>query len=433
MQRRQWWLLGCVLLVYSDSDLLAPNLTACAKSLGLNDLEKDQLLGGGLSVGLFLVGAPAAFVIGVLADGFVPRLQLLSMILWIGGMGCVLSAMAQNYTQLFLCRSLTGVALAGAMPLTYALAADWFPHRKTLLFSRLDLMGSIGVLLGQTLAGWIGPTLGWRMPFLLVGIPMMIAAVAVWTILWKHEQQVNNHKKHSDTNTSSNNKKQNSYSCKQWSSLFRRPTYWLLLLQGIPGCVPWSVLGTFWPDYLHVNMGYPVEQATGIVLAFKAGVLCGIYGTGRLGQWLYQKSIRYPPMFMLVIGLVRIPLTLQLFNPSLASNNTLLVLLALGSGILAAPTGTLVRAMVSQITEPTQRGMAYASFVLTDDIGRGAGPVLVAHWITVYQGDRRPAFGQGIAQGWLWNSLLAGLTFFTAPRDAQHQRPTLPHQVHLTA
>ena len=462
------WLLLSVLLVYSDSDLLAPNLTKCAESLHMTALERDEKLGGGLSLGMFLVGAPAAFLIGVLADGCLAKTKLLSIVLGIGGTGCVLSGMAATYEQLFLARSLTGISLAGAFPLTYALVSEWYsPDERTLLFSRLDLVASIGVLVGQSVAGWIGPTVGWRLPFVIVGLPMILLSVLVYQVLYKREVTFTtsrNNQNNDDTDTStdmnatiskdkqhnSNSKEgpqhrrqtnddsptisstetaQSSFSIWQWAPLFRRPTYWLLLLQGIPGCVPWSVLCTFWPDYLHVNTGYSVEEATWIVFCFKIGVMVGIWGSGQLGRRLYAMSTKHPPIFMLVVGIARIPLTTQLLYPHRMQPQFLVHAIAFLAGILAAPTGTLVRAMVSHITEPTQRGMAFASFVLTDDIGRGAGPVLVAHWIALAHGERQPAFETAIAQGWIWNSVFAGLTYFTVrrdERDVKHAMQRLP-------
>ena len=62
----------------------------------MNSEERDQWLGGMLSFGLFVVGAPAAVVIGVAADKGVRRVGLLTLILVIGSVGCILSALAQS-------------------------------------------------------------------------------------------------------------------------------------------------------------------------------------------------------------------------------------------------------------------------------------------------------------------------------------------------
>ena len=51
---------GTVSLIFSDQNLLAPNLSQAARSLGLDDAGRDELLGGGLAFGLFVVGGLAA-------------------------------------------------------------------------------------------------------------------------------------------------------------------------------------------------------------------------------------------------------------------------------------------------------------------------------------------------------------------------------------
>lgn len=38
----------------------------------------------------------------------------------------------------------------------------------------------IGISLGQGVAGAVGPRFGWRLPFLIVSVPAMMCAVAVW-------------------------------------------------------------------------------------------------------------------------------------------------------------------------------------------------------------------------------------------------------------
>ena len=77
-------LILCTFLINSDQNLLAPNLSACAADFNLTEIEKDEKLGGGLAAGLFVVGAPAALVIGAVADGSSRRVRILSLLIGIG-------------------------------------------------------------------------------------------------------------------------------------------------------------------------------------------------------------------------------------------------------------------------------------------------------------------------------------------------------------
>lgn len=391
-----------VLLIYSDTDLLAPNLSDCAASFHFSELEKDEKLGGGLSMGVFLVGAPAAFSLGCLADGFVSRTKLLIIILVIGGTGCLLSAVAPNYECLFAARSLTGVSIAGAMPLSYALATGWHrPSQRLIVSSQLGVCSSIGVMGGQFISGTLGSRYGWRIPFVVVGSTILAGAVVLWRYLPQSTTLQSARRRMRQKQT---------LSLSQWSSLLRCKSYWLLLLQGIPGCVPWSVFGTFLPDYLHVNVGYTVAEATLIIVIFNFGVLLGTLVTGHIGQWLYNRSSKYPSLLMVAAGLLRIPLVCHLFDvPQTLGASCRLALVA---GFLSAPTGALVRPTLSNVVLPNQLGVAFASFVLTDDLGRGGGPFVVSK----LGSERHQAFTRAM-YCWVPNALLGGMTYFTVVRD----------------
>lgn len=55
-------------MLSADQNLLAPNLTAVANDFGFNDEERDKYLGGFISAAFFLLGAPAALIVGYLSD-----------------------------------------------------------------------------------------------------------------------------------------------------------------------------------------------------------------------------------------------------------------------------------------------------------------------------------------------------------------------------
>jgi predicted MFS family arabinose efflux permease len=273
------------------------------------------------------------------------------------------------------------------MPLSYALATSWHgPSQRLLVSSRLGVCSSIGTLLGQVISGMVGARFGWRAPFLVIGAAILTGAAVLLgqlpTTLPVPQTYPN------QSNYGKQQKKRLSLS--QRPSLFRNKTYWLLLLQGIPGCIPWAIFGTFLPDYLHTNVGYSVPEATMIGVWFNIGVLLGTLITGNVGQWLYNKSSEYPSILMVTAGLLRIPLVCHLFDRA-PESLCVSCQLAFTAGLMSAPTGALVRPTLANVVFPNQQGVAFASFVLTDDLGRGAGPWLVNHLASGTR--RRPLFG----------------------------------------
>ena len=89
------------------------------------------------------------------------------------------------------------------------------------------------------------------------------------------------------------------------------------------------------------------------------------------------------------------------------------VLAAFG-GLFATMTGPSIRATLSNVTTTDQRGVAFASFALFDDVGKGAGPAVVA--LLVRTMGRRHAFACAML-GWLPCALLCGCTGLTVVGD----------------
>mmetsp|Transcript_15971 Transcript_15971/g.22237 ORF Transcript_15971/g.22237 Transcript_15971/m.22237 type:complete len:137 (+) Transcript_15971:150-560(+) len=70
-QRRRWavslYTLTTILL-FADQNLLSPNLSAIAEEFQFDDFERDKKLGGDIALAFWILGAPASFLIGCLAD-----------------------------------------------------------------------------------------------------------------------------------------------------------------------------------------------------------------------------------------------------------------------------------------------------------------------------------------------------------------------------
>ena len=57
-------------LLFADQNLMSPNLTAIAEEFDFSDEERDTKLGGHIALAFWVLGAPAALVVGILADQF---------------------------------------------------------------------------------------------------------------------------------------------------------------------------------------------------------------------------------------------------------------------------------------------------------------------------------------------------------------------------
>ncbi|GKZ01454.1 hypothetical protein MPSEU_001096000 [Mayamaea pseudoterrestris] len=170
-----------VILLFADQNLMAPNLTAMARDFGFTDTQRDVKLGGDIALAFFVLGAPASYVVGILADSNrVKRVRLFALVVGLGEGACGMTFATTKYWQLYVCRAITGFSLGGALPLIYSILGDLYPADQRHLVSSLVGIGAgIGIAVGQGIAGYLGPTWGWRLPFLLVSIPAMLCALLV--------------------------------------------------------------------------------------------------------------------------------------------------------------------------------------------------------------------------------------------------------------
>ncbi|GFH07542.1 MFS domain-containing protein, partial [Haematococcus lacustris] len=155
----------------------------------------------------------------------------------------------------------------------------------------------------------------------------------------------------------------------------------------------------FMNDYLSQNKGFSVKVATLIVLMFGLGGGLGVICGGALGQWLYNRRKEYVALLMgtsvfLGIG----PLTYLVNAPLPSYPLGATAFLALLGGCFASVAGPNLKAVLLNVNEPETRGVAFALQTMTDDLGKGLGPFLVAWFIKSL--GRQGAFNLSIG-GWV--------------------------------
>lgn len=99
------------------------------------------------------------------------------------------------------------------------------------------------------------------------------------------------------------------------------------------------------------------------------------------------------------------------------SSYAVALIFSLLSGFMASITGPNVRAVLQNVTLPEQRGSAFALLNTTDDIGKGAGPFVIALMVTAF-GDRRNAFNVCIL-GWFIGGIFNAMIWFTVEKDEE--------------
>jgi MFS family permease len=139
----------------------------------------DTLLGllGGPAFAFFYatLGVPIA----ALADR-TSRRNVLAACVSLWSMMTALCGMATSFATLLAARVGTAVGEAGGTPPSHSLISDYFPLSKRATALSLYALGvPIGGMLGSFLGGWGNEFYGWRMAFLLVGLPGIPVALLV--------------------------------------------------------------------------------------------------------------------------------------------------------------------------------------------------------------------------------------------------------------
>ena len=85
----------------------------------------DNLLGGQIALGFFIIGGFISVIAGYLTDVW-NRVRLFAGVVILGELSCILTYWSTTYTQLYVCRVLTGVSIGGANPILFSLLADFY-------------------------------------------------------------------------------------------------------------------------------------------------------------------------------------------------------------------------------------------------------------------------------------------------------------------
>jgi predicted MFS family arabinose efflux permease len=166
-------------LVYTFNFIDRQLLSILQESIKLELLLSDSQLGllTGFAFALFYV--TAGLPIARLADRSNRRnIVAVSVGLW--SFMTAISGLVQNYSQLLAARVGVGIGEAGGSPPSHSIVSDIFPPEKRASALSFYSTGvNLGILFGFLFGGWLNEFFGWRIAFMVVGIPGIILAFIV--------------------------------------------------------------------------------------------------------------------------------------------------------------------------------------------------------------------------------------------------------------
>ena len=168
--------LGYVLNTMDRSQILAASLQAIKKEFAASDFQMGVLTGIPFAFFYSIMGIPIA----AWADRS-SRRNVLALAVASWSAMTALFGMSVNYAMLFAGRVGTAIGEAGGSPPSHSLISDYFPKsRRGTAFSIFALGVPLGSFAGAQFGGWGNETLGWRMTFILAGVPGIVIALILW-------------------------------------------------------------------------------------------------------------------------------------------------------------------------------------------------------------------------------------------------------------
>lgn len=353
--------------LFADQRIMSAILPEISAEYGL-----DGRMLGFIGSAFTLVGAFMSIGFGWFTDR-ISRKMLLIIVVAVGEIPCLLTGFevfTPTAASFIFLRVLTGIGVGGIYPLTFSLIGDYFSedHRAT-ASAFMGMAWALGMIGGPALAGFLSPSLGWRMPFILASAPnfplvIIFAIVAQEPRRGRAEAELAGLEDYNPKIT-----------FKDFKRIFTNKTNVLTFIQGIPGTVPWGVLGYWLIFFLETERHMPKEIATMVFTVMGAGTIIGAIAFAIWGERLYKKNPAYMPIMVgigIVLGTIPVFITIN----RAIDNINLYYALSFAAGFLVSTASANVKAILMNVNAPERRGSVFAVFNITDNLGQGFGPAI---------------------------------------------------------
>lgn len=278
------------------------------------------------------------------------------------------SGAALNYFHLLLARIGVGIGEAGCSPPAHSIISDIFPPKKRASAIAFYSMGvNIGILFGFLFGGWLNEYFGWRVAFVVVGLPGILLAVLVRTTL---AEPIRGH--HEDKKLASNRVSFIDVLSLLWSRLSFRHMCFAASLSAFAGNSSNSWTASFMMRSHGMSSG---ELGTWLAMIVGLGGAIGVLGGGLLADKLASRDRRWYLWLPAIANLACVPFLVAVY--SVDNAYTALLLSVIPGLLFNVYLGTTI-ATTQSLVGLRMRATASAILMLVANIiGLGLGPLSV--------------------------------------------------------
>jgi MFS family permease len=176
----RWYVLIMMCLVYTlsiaDRYVVSTVLDPIRIDLHLTDFSVAMLTGTAFGLFYVVLGFPLSWLIDRKS-----RRNIVAICLVLWSVMTAVCGLARTSVEFFFARVGVTVGEAGGTPGANSILSDYFPaNRRAMALTVFSLGAPIGAWLGYNVAGAIADHYGWRAVFFALGIPGVLAGIAVW-------------------------------------------------------------------------------------------------------------------------------------------------------------------------------------------------------------------------------------------------------------
>ncbi len=287
-----WYVVFVLLLIYSlnflDRSVINILGEQIKRDLQISDTQLGLLTGTSFALFYSLMGLPIARM----ADR-VHRVRLVTVALLLWSGLTAICGVTTSYIQLFLARMGVGIGEAGGTPPSQSIIADYFTHaRRGTAIALFNTGVALGTFLGFLIGGFVSQAYGWRVTFLVAGIPGVFVALLLYFTVRE------------PVRGSSDGLQEAAREMpplgETLKKLFGRPSYFKIVC-GSACAIGITFIGGAWLPSMFIRLHHFTPAQIGGWMALFTGVggAIGSFGGGALADYLkrsYPKAEVYVPV-----------------------------------------------------------------------------------------------------------------------------------------